>query len=166
MKKAMLLAALFAGAAAVHGQSTFFTITLTGDAERPLPATPSTATGTGTATLTGNILDVSVSYSGIENSPSGAHIHGPATTEASAGVLFPFSVAGLGTSGTINGSFTYGAEQITDLMNGLHYVNIHTQPNFPGGEIRGQIVVVPEPSTLALAGLGVGALVLARRRKK
>ena len=165
MKKAILLAALFAGAAVVHGQSTF-TISLSGDQERPLPATPSSATGSGTATLNGSILDISVSYSGLQNSPSGAHIHGPATPEECAGVLHPFSVTGLGTSGTINGSFSYTPAQIIDLMNGLHYVNIHSQPNYPGGEIRGQIVLVPEPGSLAFAGLGLGAFLLALRRKR
>jgi hypothetical protein len=35
--------------------------------------------------------------------------------------------------------------QVADLMNGLSYINIHTS-QFPGGEIRGQIL----PSTVAV----------------
>ncbi len=30
------------------------------------------------------------------------------------------------------------ATQVSNLMNGLMYINVHSQ-NFPGGEIRGQI---------------------------
>jgi hypothetical protein len=37
---------------------------------------------------------------------------------------------------------------------------------FPGGEIRGQITPVPEPSTLALLGIGaVGSRQYLRRRR-
>ena len=50
---------------------------------------------------------------------------------------------------------------MTDMLNGLHYVNIHTE-EFPGGEIRGQ--VVPEPSAIALALVGLLALSVRGRR--
>jgi hypothetical protein len=36
---------------------------------------------------------------------------------------------------------------------GESYWNIHTQ-TFPGGEIRGFLVPVPEPSSLSVLGLG------------
>ncbi|MEW6251295.1 MAG: CHRD domain-containing protein, partial [Planctomycetota bacterium] len=45
------------------------------------------------------------------------------------------------------------------LLAGNLYVNVHTQ-EFPGGEIRAQI---PEPAALAL--LGVGLALQARRRR-
>ena len=35
------------------------------------------------------------------------------------------------------------AAQVSDMMNGLHYVNIHTE-QFQAGEIRGQILPVPD----------------------
>lgn len=41
-------------------------------------------------------------------------------------------------------------------------MNIHTTA-FPGGEIRG-FLVVPEPSTVALVALAVGAMGALRRR--
>jgi len=43
-----------------------------------------------------------------------------------------------------------------DLPGGNSYFNLHTA-TFPGGEIRGQLVLVPETSTLALAKKVVSA---------
>jgi len=51
--------------------------------------------------------------------------------------------------------------QLPNILAGRSYLNFHTT-QFPGGEIRGQITVVPEPSTLALLGtVAAGALPLA-----
>jgi hypothetical protein len=53
--------------------------------------------------------------------------------------------------------------EAADLKSGLWYVNVSTT-SFPNGEIRGQILPIPEPSTLLLCGLG-GAIVLDRLRR-
>jgi hypothetical protein len=52
------------------------------------------------------------------------------------------------------------------MLQGRDYLNIHTT-NFPGGEIRGFLRTVPEPSTIALFGaglLGIFGLGMMRRR--
>lgn len=90
-----------------------------------------------------------------------AHVHGPAPIGVNAGVVFALP-AGTPKVGTT----TLTAQQQADLLNGLMYVNIHTN-NHQGGEIRGQILpgrVVPEPGAVALAGLALVGFVLARRR--
>ena len=45
----------------------------------------------------------------------------------------------------------------------MAYLNVHT--NFrPGGEIRGFLQPIPEPSTFALAGVALLALAVRRRQ--
>jgi hypothetical protein len=51
------------------------------------------------------------------------------------------------------------------LLNELAYLNFHTV-QFGGGEIRGTLVSVPEPSSVALLACGLaGAIIIARRRR-
>ena len=61
---------------------------------------------------------------------------------------------------TANGGTLPSAEAAlaSAMASGRAYWNIHTSL-FPGGEIRGFLVAVPEPSSMALAGLGALALV-------
>lgn len=132
--------------------------------------------GTVTLTLSGTTLSLSGVYSGITTDMSGGHIHGASGPfPASAGVRYNLIALGI-LSGTTSGTFNGGsitladigaytlAQQTADLNNGLWYINIHNS-TFPGGEIRGVISVVPEPSTLALLGLGAGGLLYGLRRR-
>jgi hypothetical protein len=57
------------------------------------------------------------------------------------------------------------AQQVAQLNNEEWYFNIHTS-TFGGGEIRGQILPVPEPSVLALTALGLGGLIVWRVRRR
>ncbi len=58
---------------------------------------------------------------------------------------------------------TLGGE-LTNLLNGGLYINVHTSDH-AGGEIRGQIERIPEPGSIALLGLGLLGLVGMRRKK-
>jgi len=119
--------------------------------------------GTGSATITyddvTNLLSWSLSYSGLSGTANAAHFHGPAAPGVNAGVQ-----VGIGTANPAIGSATLSATQEGYLLSELLYINVHTT-TFSGGEIRGQVLLVPEPATLAMAGVGVLALLgLARRR--
>jgi CHRD domain len=52
----------------------------------------------------------------------------------------------------------------TTLANGL-YFNVHTT-DYPGGEVRGQILLVPEPAAWMLCLLGLASLYLTNRRRQ
>lgn len=117
-----------------------------------------------------------------------AHIHAPAPPGSNAGVrwgffgtpfnnnnpgdpnlgLTPF-VNGVGGIFNVTWDLTEGnnttlAAQLNDIMNGLAYINFHSQ-QFGGGEIRGQIQRTPEAgSTVVLLGLAAAGLAAARSR--
>jgi hypothetical protein len=55
------------------------------------------------------------------------------------------------------GNGTTLAAQLTVLLNGGLYFNVHTSDH-AGGEIRGQLVVVPEPASATLCLLGAASL--------
>lgn len=50
------------------------------------------------------------------------------------------------------------------LNDGKAYFNVHTT-TFPGGEMRGFLTAVPEPSTIVLSG-AAGAFFALRRRRR
>ena len=88
------------------------------------------------------------------------HFHGPAFPNQNAGVQVATGVAGP----PVVGNAVIIAAQETDLLNQLWYLNLHTSA-FPGGEIRGQVIPIPEPSGLMLLGGGLALLAALRRRR-
>ena len=91
----------------------------------------------GNATLTFNkdtkIFMINVTHD-VPN-PAGGHIHLGAVGE-NGPVIFPFTSL---TSPITLTSSVLTDEQVTALKDGKYYVNIHTE-EFPGGEIRGNLV--------------------------
>jgi len=105
---------------------------LTGAAEVPGPGDPD-ATGTAIIVVVPaiNMVCWSLSWEGIDGTVSAAHIHGPATTSQSAGVLVPLSVAA-------DGCTTDPDADAIAANPGNYYVNVHSSV-FPAGAIRAQL---------------------------
>jgi hypothetical protein len=146
-----------------------------------------TGTGTAIWDDVAHTLALQASFSGLSLAGSGttvSHIHLPTAIPltGTAGVVltpttlagFPVGVRGgeynitlnLASTATYpaafvnnNGGTAAGAEAaaIAAFDAGRAYWNIHTGA-FGGGEIRGFLTAVPEPSTMVFAGLGLGAL--------
>jgi hypothetical protein len=119
-----------------------FSVTLTGSQE--VPATGAAGTGSGTLTLneTTNLINGTITYSGLTGNPTGAHMHGPALCGANAGVMEALSAIPGGTAGSGTISVNVPLPTAADVQNakdGKLYVNIHTAAN-TNGEIRGQLV--------------------------
>jgi hypothetical protein len=179
-KKGLLFFALLFGAcSASFGQ--VYTTTLSGPNESP--ANNSAGTGIATVTITGNNMRVQTTFSGLTGNVTASHIHAATTVPGvgTAGVAtalptFPGFPSGV-TFGTYDQTFnmalasSYNPAYITAnggtpasafialknaLDNGRAYFNIHSNV-FPGGEIRGFLIMCPAinvsiPDAFALPG--------------
>ena len=168
-----------------------YSVVLNGANEAP----PNASAGTGTATIvfntTAHTMQVDVSFSGLTGTTTAAHIH-CCTAVASTGTagvatelpLFTGFPTGV-TSGTYSHLFdmtlatnfnpafitahggTVGSAELDLANGGLNaYLNIHTSA-VGSGEIRGFLVVTPEPGTLGMAvSAAIAGLALARRKAR
>lgn len=188
---ALLSAAMLAVSPAARA-ALLFEAFLDGPSEAPPNASP----GTGHATFlyddVAHTLAIEAMFADLIGTTTVAHIHAPTADpfDGTVGVAvtpgtlpgFPVGV----TAGTYNvvldltqlATYTAGflalgdgtaataeALLLSSFEAGRAYFNVHTNV-FPGGEIRGFLVPVPEPAAAGLLVLALGGLLYARRRTK
>ncbi|VXB49885.1 CHRD domain-containing protein [Burkholderia sp. 8Y] len=83
------------------------------------------------------VLSWTATYADLSGPVTMAHFHGPAPVGQNAKVQVPVDKRAL--ASPMQGHATLTEQQVTDLMAGQWYFNIHTQEN-PTGEIRGQVM--------------------------
>ena len=151
------------------GQANATMYVLSGDMDVFQALTNPDNIGSGTGTIAGdyddvtNSLNYTITWMDLTSDVNNMHFH----------------VAPVGVSGGVDlgipspwsspqvGSATLTDTQETNLLSGNWYVNVHTL-DFPGGEIRGQVIVnpVPIPAAAWLFGSGLIALFGIARRKQ
>ena len=110
-----------------------------------MPPVDSNATGSATMTFdsSSNQLTWSIQFSGLSGPAIAAHFHGSAAAGANAGVQINLAnISGL--NSPMDGSAELTPEQASMLLDGLMYINIHTEL-YPSDEIRGQVSCVDSP---------------------
>lgn len=102
-----------------------------------VPPTQTAGTGKMTAKVfpSTRAMTYTVEYTGLSGPPTAAHFHGPAAPGANGGVAAPFASP----ASPISGGATLTEAQMSDVMAGKWYANVHTAAN-PNGEIRGQLL--------------------------
>lgn len=136
--------------AGIASAQTTFQAFLTGLGENPPNASPGSGLGTAVLNAAQNQITVDLSWSGLTAPATAAHIHGPAGAGTNASVLFPFSGVPAATAGSIpEQTFAITPTQVGYLFAGYLYMNVHTA-TFPGGEIRGQLLLVGPPTSFSL----------------
>jgi hypothetical protein len=100
---------------------------------------PVQTSGTGTADLTYDpstrVVTWTITYSGLSDTATMAHFHGPAGSN----VVIWLSKKGSPAESPIKGEATLTSEHAQLFAAGDLYINVHTQAH-PGGELRGQVV--------------------------
>ena len=183
--------ALLSMAVTAQAASLQYTAVMDGPSESPANGSPGTGFGQVDIDTVAHTMRVQVSFSGLTGTTTASHIHA-ATAVAGTGTAgvatqtptftgFPLGV----TSGsydhtfdttdtatwnssfvTASGGTAAGAESalFSALAADNAYLNIHSS-TFGGGEIRGFLVLVPEPASGAILGAG-GLFAMGARRRR
>lgn len=132
---ALLAGVLAAGSAAAE------TVRLSANLQPSSEVPPTTSKGSGSVDATYDTvtrtLQWTVTYQGLTGPATAAHFHGPAPVGQNAGVQVPIPKEVL--ASPIKGSKELTETQVTELMGGRWYFNVHTKEH-PAGEIRGQML--------------------------
>ncbi len=156
-----------------------FKAILTSSSEVPSNNDPTI--GRGTFTLDANSLSFLVDVPAVTFISVSGYIQGPALPGSTGPIIFDLGGPTFKGGSTFGdppvyrfaspasppfgaGPFLLSAAQINEFESGLWYVNV-TSFNLPDGQVRGQILPVPEPSALALLGLGTAFAYCYRRKR-
>jgi len=168
-KAAVVVAVAVASSTSAQAQTSFISF-LNGAQEAPTPrVTPAFGNGTVLLNAARTQITINLSFQGLLAPITVAHIHNGAFGVSGPVIIDIRSLMTLSpdlTAGSIvNATLNVTSDQASILLAGNGYFNLHTSV-FPGGEIRGQINVVPEPSTYLLLATGLGGLMLVARRRR
>ncbi len=164
-RTALTIAAAVAASASIAAADQFlFATDLSAANSNPPVNSSATGTFTGVYDDVANSFSIQWSITGLIGMPSspGSHLHN-APLGSNGPVVFGFNNPD-GTWPT-SGSATWmnvPANMVSELFAGNLYANFHTT-DFPSGEVRGQVRLVPAPGAAALGGCA--ALLLVRRRR-
>ena len=161
---------------------------LLGTNESPPNASPAKGFVTISFNSISHNLNVMLNWSGlVGGNPTAAHIHCCVAPGSNIGVAVGLTGFPATTSGSYSGNFDLtnpavyttafrtnfgggtaaGAE--TALINGLNagnaFANIHNA-QYPGGEIRANVTVTPEPSSVLLMAVGLGGVIAVAIRRR
>ena len=127
---------LVAATATAQAETRRFNIELNGVQEQPAVVSEGKGRVRMTLDTATRKLDWNVTYSKLSGPATMAHIHGPAVPGENAAVVV--NLAPQGMKSPLTGSATLTEAQMTDLLAGKYYVNVHTDQH-KAGEIRGQL---------------------------